>query len=272
MFNIFGTENSFDESDLVPAWESCFDQLEYLKATVNPAMRMVVSMSVGGCAGGVGPVCGFAGGLAGVPEGWGWSVGWRAAGWGRAWAGAGGAAPGAPCAKRPLSPGWQPSAHTRARLLALLPQAAAATRAPGFRVTSTPSTRAATRCSWARRATAAMVTFRTRQVGPPCPPARHSAGRQGVPAAVASAAWSAWHSLAPSPPWPNPRPPASRVHRGNIRRCRRPHQRPGRLLAVQLGRRGGCPPVPMGSATMQMQGVGAVKWRWPCSSCRGGKC
>ena len=48
MYNIFGASSFFDESDLVPAWEACLSELDYLKATVNPAMRAVVSMSIGG--------------------------------------------------------------------------------------------------------------------------------------------------------------------------------------------------------------------------------
>jgi subtilisin family serine protease len=48
IYNIFGDRGSFFESELVPAWDACLAELDRLKAELNPAMRLVVSMSVGG--------------------------------------------------------------------------------------------------------------------------------------------------------------------------------------------------------------------------------
>jgi serine protease len=43
MVNVFGFLNSFEESQLGHAWDMCLAEQERLKASVNPAMKMVGS-------------------------------------------------------------------------------------------------------------------------------------------------------------------------------------------------------------------------------------
>lgn len=47
-YNIFGWWGSFYESDLLDAWDWCLAELDRLKSAVDPDMKLVVSMSVGG--------------------------------------------------------------------------------------------------------------------------------------------------------------------------------------------------------------------------------
>jgi hypothetical protein len=46
MNNPFGPLDSFNANELLVGWDNCVQHLSYLKKSVNPAMRMVVSMSV----------------------------------------------------------------------------------------------------------------------------------------------------------------------------------------------------------------------------------
>jgi hypothetical protein len=73
MFNIFGPYNSFFESSLLPAWRYCVVELERLKASVNPKMKMVVGRWLAGWRCWLAVVLGR-----GV---WGW-VGMGGVGWG----------------------------------------------------------------------------------------------------------------------------------------------------------------------------------------------